>query len=812
MNVLLADIALNLGGGRRLILAGAGSGWLWLASGVAAVALVLVLYRYERRLISRRAGLALLGLRLAAAVALVVALFEPIAERTRWETVRGRVVVGVDLSESMSTADPGLATPEADRLAKALNLSPSEPAGSLSRREIARRLIRQDWVKRLNDRHDVEWIAFAREPVESPSAVALSERMAKPPEPDDPNGLVTDWRPVLDRAPADRVPPVLRVFIQPDGRQYPPAPAGAYASAVGLAARGVPVFPVLIGSTDPPRDAAVAAVKWPDRVSKGDVADVEVTLKLDGEVPGAEVPVVLERPGLEPIRKTVTKPEGDARPTATFRVLLDEPGTQPLTVSVGPVEGDLRPDNDRRTVAVEVTDDTARVLLLDGEARWEFRYLLNALKRDPHVQVESVVFHQPPAPPSADPSYPSLHPPPPTDGPDPLNSYDAIVVGDVSPDDLPPAAWRRLESYVDARGGTLILSAGPRSWEPLAADATARKLLPVLDPRPLPVAADAFDPDHPSLPPGLPVVPAASAAVEDWPMLRFAAEPDRSRAIWDDLPRQPWALGGRPKPAATVLATAGGADISDDASAVIAAMPYGLGKVLWVGTDGTWRWRHRVGDAYHHRFWGQVVRWANASKLAAGNRLVRFGPLRHRSAEGQSTPIRAQFADDAPGIAPGLLVAARVFRAKPGARAGQPLEPDGPALAVVPLRPSPDQPRVFDAQAPALPPGLYVVMLDAPGLDGMPTAGAPLEVAASETPERVELSASRDALARLAAPNDGRVFAVDEVAEIADRLEARSEPKARVESATLWDGPVALGLFFAIVAGEWALRKRVGLP
>ncbi len=36
---------------------------------------------------------------------------------------------------------------------------------------------------------------------------------------------------------------------------------------------------------------------------------------------------------------------------------------------------------------------------------------------------------------------------------------------------------------------------------------------------------------------------------------------------------------------------------------------YGAGKVLFMGTDGAWRWRKGVEDKYHYRFWGQVVRW-----------------------------------------------------------------------------------------------------------------------------------------------------------------------------------------------------------
>jgi hypothetical protein len=79
---------------------------------------VLVLYGYERRLVSRRMGLGLLVLRVAAALALVFALFEPIAARTYRETVRGRVILGVDLSESMATADPGRPAADARRCAR----------------------------------------------------------------------------------------------------------------------------------------------------------------------------------------------------------------------------------------------------------------------------------------------------------------------------------------------------------------------------------------------------------------------------------------------------------------------------------------------------------------------------------------------------------------------------------------------------------------------------------------------------------------------------------------------------------------------
>jgi hypothetical protein len=89
----------------------AGVPW-WLAGMVAAVLLVL-LYRAERRVVSRRAGAVLLGLRLLAAGLLAALLAEPTSTWTGHVGMPGRVIVAVDVSESMDTADPGRSTPEA---------------------------------------------------------------------------------------------------------------------------------------------------------------------------------------------------------------------------------------------------------------------------------------------------------------------------------------------------------------------------------------------------------------------------------------------------------------------------------------------------------------------------------------------------------------------------------------------------------------------------------------------------------------------------------------------------------------------------
>ncbi len=612
--------------GRRLLLAGSRLGWIWMVALAAALILLLVLYREERRLVTRRAGLLLVSLRLAAAAALVLALFEPIAAVTSVETQRGRVLVAVDVSESMTTVDRERSPEQQEKLARTIGLERAEDAAALTRREVSRRLIDgpRSPIAQLSGDHAVEAIAFARDA--TPASLApLAESLGKPPKEGDSSLAQTDWEPVLAEAlkPGSSQATVTGVVLLTDGQRN--GPVDPLPTVDRLASRGIPIYSVLIGSSTPPRDAAVAAVKAPESVYRGDVATVSATIKIDG-FPGRKVAVTLDRPGASPMRQTVQSPaSADApRPVVSFAVPLDQAGTVPLTVAVESLPGDTRQDNDRRTVSIQVVDDKVRILLVDSEARWELRYLRNALLRDTRVTLSTIVFNQPPATGAPARTYETALP---ARGDalrnetDPLGSFDAIIVGDVGSADVSSEFWTRLESFVAERGGTLVFSIGPRNWASLSRHETARKLLPVFELLQVEIETAARPPDQAALPPGAAIRPLAVLERESWPMLQLDSDPERNREIWAALPRIPWLVAGRAKPGATVLAAAG----TDDSAAVMAAQPYGLGKVLWLGTDGTWRWRFRTGDRFHHRFWGQVARWAASARSPRATRSFASG-------------------------------------------------------------------------------------------------------------------------------------------------------------------------------------------
>ena len=290
-------------------------------------------------------------------------------------------------------------------------------------------------------------------------------------------------------------------------------------------------------------------------------------------------------------------------------------------------------------------------------------------------------------------------------------------------------------------------------------------------------------------------------------MMQLDADPERNRAIWDAMPRMPWLLAGRAKPGATVLAVAAG---RDDQAAVIAAQPYGLGKVLWIGTDGTWRFRFRAGDRYHHRFWGQVVRWAAHGSLAAGNSQVRFGPVKPRSEEGEGVSLQARISEGIAGVGPELLIAARIFKTTCrelrhwDGRARCDRADASRAGSAAHVR-RPEYRRFSRARMSCG--SMYRSSRRRSNSIKHRTRKLPeasIEIVSRESSERVELAAARDQVEQLASATGGRVLADYEANELAGLLHAAHQ----ADDADGRDAAVgSAGLSGALL---WNSHGRVG--
>src|SRR5262249_17094810 len=268
---------------------------------------------------------------------------------------------------------------------------------------------------------------------------------------------------------------------------------------------------------------------------------------------------------------------------------------------------------------------------------------------------------------------------------------------------------------------------------------------------------------------------------------------------WADFRLHYWGVAGKLKPGATALAyvadgeaPAGKKDEAERAKerGLIVRENYGFGRVLFVGIDSTWRWRYRTGDTYHHRFWGQAIRWAAADKpLVTGNEFVRFGTRDAVYRHGQDVDLVVRLSEEAGRLGLNAVAAARVLRQKDG-KGGE------ESVALVPLGRREAQPRVLEGKLRDLPSGSYAVELVIPDLGdkvNAPAAGdegakklrATFSVTPPDGEEMVELATSYPLLEELSAKSGGQGVAggdtgraVGAVAERAGRREGGGAERA----------------------------------
>jgi hypothetical protein len=843
------------------------------------VALVVLLYRYELRLIKRGAAIGLLALRL---VVLLLILFllglQPVYARTHTEELPGRVLIAVDRSDSTDVTDPQRPAVEKLRLALALKMAgdvcpdsllqdwikqyddtgdvrhwvadnesaddapkrrqrETERRGmfaevcrrvdGLTRAEIARRVLAEDGAGLLSAvgaKHKVEVIGFTQEAWDvKPDALAELFQPAKGAA-RAAGSAFTDVRLPLARAlerSGTGEGKVLGVVLLSDGQHnWGPSPVK---KAIEMGEHKLPVFALPLGARQPPPDVAVVSVKAPPAVFKDVDTQIEARVKVSGIKDRKQLVVQLQRPGQDPLVETIDHDGSDRYHTVRFQVRLDKAGVQALTVHAKPVEGETTPANNSRPVVINVADDKAKVLLIDGEARWEQHYLANALARDRTMQPQSVVFQQPRVGMVPEDELRKAGNPWRTlpTGPDALSAYDCIILGDVSPEELPPPERVRLEKYVGDRGGTLVVLAGKRSM-PLAfagADAGAAESDPLL--RLLPIE----QPRAVRPPAGFPLT--LTYEGKSTAFLQMEPEPDRNAQRWADFPRHYWGVVGKVKPGGTALAYVADANAAPDKkdeaerakeSGLIVRHNYGFGRVLFVGLDSTWRWRYRAGDTYHHRFWGQAIRWAASDKpLVTGNEFVRFGTRDAIYRHGHDIDLVVRLADEAGPLAPDALAAARILRQKDGPDGGE------ESVALVPLGRREAQPRVLEGKLRDLPAGHYAVelvipdlgdKLNAPAADGQPAKKlrATFSVTPPDGEEMVELATNYPLLEELAAKSGGQVFAPENTAGLAEALTKRAITREDRAENRLWQWWVVLVLVLSLLTVEWVGRKFAGLP
>jgi hypothetical protein len=226
-------------------------------------------------------------------------------------------------------------------------------------------------------------------------------------------------------------------------------------------------------------------------------------------------------------------------------------------------------------------------------------------------------------------------------------------------------------------------------------------------------------------------------------------------------------------------------------NALLVTRQTGSGKVAMLLADRTWRLREGVGDIYHHRFWGQLVRWGAGPNLRAGTETIRLGTDQLTYTGDDRVRIMTRLRDN--NLNP-------IVDQDPVAEVTH----ESGEVTQVPLKFRENSNGLYENLAgPFRRPGTYEVKVRDEVITSFRVVGARSAVELSETTLNQPLL---DSIARM---SGGRVF--DGEGTLAELFLRGDETRTELRETSLWDiWPVFL-LLAILLTAEWVIRRRGGL-
>lgn len=692
-------------------------------------------------------------LRLVIATLVVLLLNQPEWITEMRSLDKPTIAVLLDGSRSMTTVDVVAARPDEEASAPAV----------VSRQVAVERLAAEEFWKPLANRFTVQVTTF---PSAGEPASAIGTNLSEPLE-------------ATLRGDAN----LRAVVLASDGDWNEGRPPLQAATALRVA--GIPVMAVPVGSVTPLPDVSVASVDCAVTGVVGKPLRVPFTIRSTLPREQAATVVVETSDGQSFTRQMRLVSMGKTNdavywtPTAT--------GDFTVTVRVPPQPGELLDDNNARTTPVAIRQEKLRVLVVESVPRWEYRYLRNALSRDPGVELSCLLYH-PGLSQVGGGNKDSIKTFPGTL--DELSVYDVVFLGDVGIGDkqLTEEDCRLLKGLVEYQAGGLVFMPGWLGNEMSLLGSPLEDLLPVV--------LDAGRPE------GTGTSLAGRFALTDKGrtslLTRLADTVDENLEVWESLPGFQW-YGPvlRTKAGSEVLAVHDEAANEYGRIPLLVTRPFGAGKVLFMATDGAWRWRKGVEDKYHYRFWGQVVRWmAYRRTMAKGEQMrLLFSP--EQPEVGQAVSLDATVSDAVGEPIVSGVVTVTVKTPSGGVETVQLAAPGEQG-----------QWGVFSGGWTPREPGSHTLKLTCA------EAGQPFETSVfvqAAPGEAVGEAARPDVLEEIARLTQGSVTPAERLEDVIAAVAALPESPPEVQRLRLWAHPAALATLVSLLGLFWVGRKWQGL-
>ena len=593
-------------------------------------------------------------------------------------------------------------------------------------------------------------------------------------------GRGTDLNDPLSKAP-ETIANLRGVVLASDGDWNEGQPPVLAASRLRM--KGVPVFAVPVGSSSRLPDVELLSLDAPTFGVAGKA--VRIPFTIDSAMPRAyATTVTLKTSDGDEVTKEV-RVEPMARTVDEITWKPKGTGDYTLNLSVPKHADEALVDNNTLSAPIAIREEKLRVLVVESYPRWEYRYLRNALSRDPGIDLSCLLFHPGLSKPGGgNKDYIKQFP----KGLDELSKFDVVFLGDVGVGDgqLSPEDCRQLKGLVEHQASGLVFMPGWEGREFSLLETELGDLMPVVLDSSQPGGWGSRTPNHFEL----------TESGQRSLLTKLADSQDDNSQVWEGLPGFQWyAPVTRAKAGSDVLCVHKDAANESGRLPLLVTRTSGAGKVLFMGTDGAWRWRKGVEDKYHYRFWGQVVRWMAYQRNMAKGETMRLYYMPDQPRMNQTLTLHANVME--PGGEPVRQgdVSARIT-APSGKSETVRFHSDGEEWGTFAGR--------FDPREP----GKYQVTLTCKQTRATLETSFNVQGVAAE---RLGRPARPEVLEEIARVTRGKVLRADKVAEIVQSLAELPEPPPLVRRVQLWCHPAVAGTLVGMLCLFWAGRKWIGL-
>lgn len=725
-------------------------GWpLWLLAVLLFAGIVAIVLTLLRRQLSWPRALTIGFLQAAFLALALLLLWRPVLNVEQIKDRENVVAVLVDDSGSMNTR---------------------EAADKPTRREQAVAALGDGVLKAIEERSDLRLFGFSDRPV---PVDALSEL----------NGGASSTRigEALDTVTQMAAStPMAAVVLVTDGADT--ANTLNEVALARLAAAGIPVHTVGVGPEQPENDLEIEQLAVPAATMANATVRATVSIRhqnqrtgrvrvhSEGKLIATEEVKFSDKPGLTTV--SIEFPAGDA-------------GVRDLTVSVDPAKGETQLLNNERRAVMEVDGRRRAALYIEGEPRWEYKFIRRAVEGDASLRLASAVRATPnryyrqglTSGSELEKGFPSTR--------EELFGYDAVIIGSLEAAELSNEQHEWLKEFVDRRGGSLLMLAGR---DGLGDGGWSRVQVAPLLPAKLPGGADLTFGRH-----------ASRVRLTDYGresiIGQLESNAEANEKAWQELPQlADYQQIGELRPAAIVLLeTVSGTGNRETTSPLLVTQRYGRGATWLMATSTTWRWQMQMPleDQKHETFWRQLL----YSLASASPSPVSLQPERAVYEDDTAVTLEAEvLGKDYMPIADAQVQVTAT--SETGMSVPVRLESSG--------RGDGRHTVALDARAP----GLYRVELVATrGDEEVGRAVAHLR-RADGVLEQFSSWQHRPMLERIARTTGGRYWSVNDLSGLPEAIRYSRAGVVERQTLDLWNMPLAFLLLLMLKAGEWLLRRH----